>query len=314
MFIQTPKEEKMKDKDKDTQPDKKSDDKIHVSKSVFQTARDIQQQRIDEITEQERIIAEKTAAKEKKKREEYDRRIMEEKKELLRLKQGEIESSEMIHEEVAEEVVLPLRKKISNFFYHNMWWLWIFVAFVLIGGFLIYDLVTKDRPDLIVLVVANNEAVGNSQELAEYFESFTEDYNNNGEVLVSVYYMPYSDNAQLNYSNGTDTKISAEFQSAEAVIVIGGENTSDILECDDIFENLEEIYPDNPNVSGTSFNLADTDFAEKINITEAALGDDLFLSIRKPQKVLYADEEEMQETYDKDFQVFDKVIKDLSGE
>lgn len=302
----------MKDKDIETNEQQDNDEKVHVSKSVFKTAKEMQQQRLAEMEEQQRKLEQQTAERQKKKREAYERRLLEEKKELIRLKQGQVEESELIHEEAPEEIKLSPLKKISNFFYHNKWWLGIAVLFVCVGIFLIYDLVTRERPDVVVLVVANNDSVGNSSDLSEYIEQFTGDFNDNGEILASVYYMPYSDNIQKNYANGTDTKLTAQFQTADGMIVIGGDNITKILEPDEAFIDLEELFPGNPHIKGTAFYLKDTDFAEKIGLTDDAIGDDLFISFRKPQKLLAADKEDMQETYDKDFPVLEAIIEDLS--
>lgn len=287
------------------------DEKVHVSQSVFRTAKEMQQKILAEQEEQQRIMDLKIAEHEKKKRENYERRLLEEKKELIRLKQRDATESEIIQEEAPTIAKLPLKKKIVNFFYHNKWWLGIGALFFAIASFLIYDLCSKERPDLVVLVVTDNEYIGYSSELPKYVESFTEDFNGNKEILVSVYYIPYTDNYQSNYANGIDNKIAAEFQSAEAMIVIGGEKISDIMDPDDVFINLEELYPDNPNVDDYAYYLEDSAFAERIGIDKKQIGDDLFISFRKAQKRLYADEEEMQETYDKDFPVFEKIIEDL---
>ena len=304
----------MKDKEnKENKEIQQTDDKIHVSQSVFKTAKDMQQQRLAEMEEQQKKIEQEAELRRKKKQEAYERRLLEEKKELIRLKQGQIEESEIIHEEVQETVQLSPLRKISNFFYHNKWWLGFAVLFVFIAVFLIYDLATKERPDVVVLVIADNDAVGNSEELKTYIEQFSDDFNGNGEVLASVYYIKYTESSQKNYANGTDTKLTAELQSADAMIVIGGEKITDILEPDEVFVNLEELFPGNSHVEGTAFSLKDTDFAEKIGITGEELGDDLFISFRMPQKLLYTDEDEMQEAYDKDFPVFEKIIDDLSS-
>lgn len=302
----------MKDKDIDSNEQQDNAEKVHVSKSVFKTAKEMQEQRLAEMEEQQRKLEQQAAERQKKKREEYERRLLEEKKELIRLKQGQVQESELIHEETPKEIKLSPLKKISNFFYHNKWWLGIAVLFVCVGIFLIYDLVSRERPDIVVLVVADNDDVGNSSDLSEYIEQFTKDFNDNGEILASVYYMPYTDNAQKNYANGTDTKLTAELQSADGMIVIGGDNITKILEPNEAFIDLEELFPDNPHIKGTAFYLKDTDFAEKIGLTDDALGDDLFISFRKPQDLLAADEEDMQETYDKDFPVLEAIIKDLS--
>lgn len=305
-------------KDKDTKntplPEKEGDDgKIHVSKSVFKTAHELQEEMIAKQEEQQRILRQQAAEREKRKREAYERRLMEEKRELLRLKQGQAEESELIPEAVEEEETkLSLGKKISNFFYHNKWWLGLGAVFVFITCFLIFDLINRDDPDLVVMVVADNAAVGNSQGLSDYFKDFTEDFNGDGEVSVSVYYIPYTESAQKNYANGTDTKLTAEFQSANAMIVIGGELFKNNFSPDEIFIPLEDKFPDNPNVDTLYFSLENTDFASKINVTDDAVGDDLYMAFRMVQPRLYADEEEMQEAFEKDFPVFEKVVADLT--
>lgn len=302
----------MKDKSSNSKNNSNDDEKIHVSQSVFQTAKEMQDKRAAEEELQQKLLQEKIAEHEKKKREAYERRLLEEKKELLRMKQDSNAESELIHEEAPETVKLSLLKKIGNFFYHSKWWLGIGVFFVFLAAFLIYDLVSKERPDIVVLVIADNESIGYSSELPKYIESFSEDFNNNNEVLASIYYIPYSDSYQSNYANGVDNKLTVEFQSAEAMIVIGNEKTSEILEADSAFINLEELYPNNPNVDGTAYYLKNSNFADVLGLNSDAVTDDVFISFRKPQKLLYTDEEEMQETYDKDFPVFDKIINDLS--
>lgn len=305
----------MKDKDNNNNvsPQADEEEKIHVSKSVFKTAHELQQEMIAKQEEQQRLLQQQAMEREKRKREAYERRLMEEKRELLRLKQGETQESELIPEDVEEEQTkLSFGKKISNFFYHNKWWLGIGAVFIFITCFLIYDLINREDPDLVVMVVADNVAVGNSQGLSDYFEQFTEDFNDDGEVIVNVYYIPYSQSAQKNYANGTDTKLTAEFQSANSMIVIGGELFAKSFKPEEIFIPLEEKFPDNPNVDTLYFSLENTDFASKIGITDDALGDGLFMAFRMVQPRLYADEEEMQETFNKDFPVFEKVVADLT--
>ena len=293
-----------------------SDDKIHISKSVLQSAREIQQHEQEEQQRLQEELQKKLAEREKKLREEHDRRLYEEKKELIRLKQGLIEESETIHEEHEEEVKLTFGQRISNFFYHNKWWLGIGVVCVCIFSFLIYSLVTRENPDIIVLVIGENQALGEGSQLSEYVSSFADDFNGNGEVLTSVYYVAYSDSPQKNYANGVDTKMTAELQSAEAVIVIGSGKVPDILRADEVFADLETLYSGNeavlPHISGYAFILSDTPFAQRVGLSPEQIPDDWFIAIRTPRNLMYDKEEDMQETWDKDFPVLDKILNDLS--
>ena len=75
----------MKDKTKENEP--LDDDKIDVSKSVFQVNREMHEQKLAELEEKQKELERQAQEREKKKREAYERRILEEKKELIRLKQ-----------------------------------------------------------------------------------------------------------------------------------------------------------------------------------------------------------------------------------
>ncbi len=303
----------MKDKDNNNiSPQADDEEKIHVSKSVFKSAKELQQQRMNELEQQQRMLEKQAEEREKKKRQAYERRILQEKKELLRMKQEQTEESEIIDTKPEEKVELSFWKKITNFFYHNKWWLGLAVFFVCVGAFLIYDLVSRENPDLTVMIVAENDIVGNSEGLKDYLEGFTEDLNGDGEVTVSVHYVPYSDNYRKNYANGTDTKLTVEFQSANAMIVIGNSKLYSIMRADQVFVNLDELFPDNKHTDSVAFKLKDTAFAEKISVTDEAVTDDMFICLRMPQALMYTDEEEMQEAYDRDFPVFEKIIADLS--
>ncbi len=300
----------MSDKEK-RQENIKDDDKLHITKSIFQVSKEQREKAEEEEklkqAERERIIAER----QRKAQEEHDKRLEAERLELIRLKQGIIEESETIHEEHEEEVKRTFFQKIGDFFYVNKWWLGIAAIFTVIVAVLAVNLLKRPRPDMIVLVIGENYAIGTESNLAEYVESFAEDFNGNGETLVSVYYIPYTGLETKDYANGVDTNLTTELNSAHSVILIGNELTTDVL-FDDSLVDLSEIYPDNKYVNKEKFMLSGTDFAEKIGLQKSQISDDWFISIRRPKKLLYADLDEMQEVYDRDSAVFDSIIKDLS--
>lgn len=296
------------------QKDKKNidDEKLDIKKSVFQSAREIQAQRNAELQQQELEMQKQIELRKRQQQEEYDRKIQEERLELIRLKQGVIEESETIHEEAPVEIKLSLWKKITNFFYHNKWWLFLAIFFVALASYLTYTYIMRPNPDMIVLVLCDNEYIGNSAQFEDYIETFAEDFNGNGEIKVSTYYIPYSDNSYANYQTGNETKLTTEMQSAEAVIIVGGSNINPVLDPENTLVNLSEIYPDNVQVRSYGFFLKNTEFAERIGIPEEEVTGDLYIGIRKPRNLLYSDMEDMQKTYDRDFPILDKIINDLS--
>lgn len=297
--------------EKNAPADDISDEKLDIKKSVFEVNKEIRQKQLEEQARQQAELERKLEEREKRKQEAYERKILEEKKELIRLKQGIIEESEIIPEEHEAAVILSPWKKFTNFIYHNKWWLGIGILFAAIAVFLIHDLVTKPNPDIIVLVICDNYAVGEESNLQEYIESFTDDFNGNGKVLASVYYIPVTDNEFGNYGRGVDTNLTTQLQSADGVIVIGGKKLLETLGEHEIFTDIREIVPESDHIKGGYFRLKDTKFAEKIGIDPEEITSDMFIAIRKPQTLLYTKEEEMQEVYDKDLPVFEKILADI---
>lgn len=289
-----------------------SDEKIHITQSIFETNRELQKKAEEEekqrIAERERLMAER----QKRAEEARAKRLEAERLELMRLKQGIVEESETIKEEVEEKPKMTFGQKISNFFYLNKWWLGIAVVFGLIAVMLLQNFLSRPNPDIIVLVIGENYAIGEESQLKEYVETFATDSNKNGKVEASVYYVPYSGIDTKDYSNSVMTKLSAFLQSDDGAIVIGNKLAAESLKGDGVLVDLTELYPENPLVKKDKLMLKDSKFAEKIGVDKAEVTEDWFIAIRNPRKLMHTSEENMQELYDKDFPVFDAIIKDIS--
>lgn len=304
---------KEKDREKNVKSSAdKDDDRLDIKKSVFEVNKELREQRRKEEEAQQAELRRRIAEREKKRQEEYDRRIMEEKKELIRLKQGLIEESEEIHEETEEPVKLSFWKKIGNFFYHNKWWLGIAAVFVFIAGVLVHNYLTKSNPDVVILAICNTGIIGDAPDLEDYIGSMTEDFNGNGKTDGSVYYIHMTDSNAGGYATGADTKLTTEMNRAESVIVIGDSKFLELVEPEKDLVDLSEMFPDNPNIRSGRFYLKNTNFAERVGIDDKDVPYDLFITVRKPKKLLYATKEEMEETMEKDMPVLEKIIKDLS--
>ncbi len=305
----------MKYKENNRVPEADSnDEKLDIQKSVFQVNKEMRKQREEELEKQQQEIERQHAEREKQKREAYERQLQNERIELMRMKQGLIEESDTIQEEEPpEEIKLSFGKKIVNFFYHNKWWLGLGVFFVGLVIFLAYDLLSKPNPDMVILMLCPNESVSSSTYLEDYLAEFGEDTNKNGKVLVSVYYIPYSDDEYQNYTKGVTNKLTTFLNNAEGVVIIGNKQTTeDLLIPSESLVDLSKIYPDNPHVKDYYFYLKDTAFAERLGIPKSEIDDDLFFAIRQPKDIMDASKEDMQETYDQDFPVFDKIVNDLT--
>lgn len=93
-----------------------------------------------------------------------------EKRELLKLKQGIISESEVIEQDVHEQPEKQtVVKKIDNFFFRNKWFVAAGVFFAAVGFFLVYQAVTREQPDLtVILAVSDTSKAGPLSEGQRY--------------------------------------------------------------------------------------------------------------------------------------------------
>ena len=304
----------MSKKNSNNTPETENDEKLDINTSLLKSRKDVRKQREEEIARQQLEMEQNIARREKEKREAYEKKIQEERIELMRMKQGVLDEAEAtIHEEKEEEIKLTFKQKITNFFYHNKWWLGLGVFFTALAVFLTVDLLKKPNPDMTILMLCENYSVGNSVYLEDYFSQFAEDFNGNGKVLASVYYIPYTDDEVANYTSGVTGKLSAYLSSSDSVMIIGNKKTvTDLLDPKDTLVDLSKIYPDDPHVKEYFYYIKDTDFAEKIGVSPDCITSDMFFAIRNPVDPVSGVKAKLKKTYDKDFPVFDRIIKSLS--
>ena len=204
-------------------------------------------------------------------------------------------------------------KKLGDFLYHSKWWLGITVFIVGVFVFLIVDYVTKVRPDMIVLLITDDTEMQNHrQQLEEYLEQFTDDENGDGKVHVDIYPIPVSDNIDdMDYFTGNSTKLSAEFQMGEAVMVITDAKANEYIMADETLTDLSEKYTGHENIRGNGYYLRHTNFATKIDYP-GNVDRDLSIGLRAPVKTSDS-KEKMQKTYNVAEKVLLRVMDDLDN-
>lgn len=275
-------------------------------KSVLDIAREMEQQKQQEAAKARELARQA----EEERRIAYEKQLREERIELMRLKQGVIDESETIREEQEEQKKYTLREKISNFFYHNKWWLGIACFFVVVIGFIVYTTVTTVKPDLVVLLVSDDDYFNAqcSDGIEAVFEQYIADENGDGEVSVDVYYIPASeDSAVQSGYTGESTKLFAEFQMGESLIVISDSAADTFIVPDSTLDDLEPHFGDYAQTEGFRFYLSDTKFAETVG-WEEPLDEDIYIGIRKVKET-FTFKQEMQENYDIAFPALQKFVE-----
>ena len=149
-----------------------------------------------------------------------------EKRELLKLKQGIISESEVIEQDVHEQPEKQtVAKKIDNFFFRNKWFVAAGAFFAAVGFFLVYQAVTREQPDLTVILAVSDtsKAPGlyqkvNDIELA--LEKYCPDFDGNGYVHVAVYSIDLTKSGNMQYIQSNTAKFYGEIERGVAELYI----------------------------------------------------------------------------------------------
>ena len=274
--------------------------KAKKGKSFMDVYREVnERERAEELKRQSELEAAR-AERERKERDRYAEKLRQEKLELLKLKQGVI-SEEDIPSEVKAERHYTVWERVSNFFYHNKMYIIIGTAIFLILAFLVYDLVTRVKPDVTVMIIAKDDSFQFYTENIELvLERYCEDYNGDGKVDVRVFYAPavMSESQTDLYTRQSDqTKLVAEFQSGDTVIIIADmEACEEIGATEGVFSDLSEVFPDDENVAELGYMLSGTNLAEDMEYP--ALSGELFAAFREPHGGIGINEEKFRTNYE----------------
>ena len=271
-----------------------------------------EEERSRRLAEEEKLReqAENEKKLERQREKEREKRIAQERLELLQLKNGVIdESQSTIKEEHEEKTKLKGMAWISNFWYHYKYMI-IFVSFIAaVVIFITYSEIKRERPDLTILMIADNGLAQRDKELEEFFEKYTDDTDDNGYVHVSVISVPLSPNSDYQTANANSSKFFAQLQAGDAMIVITDSNT------DEEYKNLmdptlSEDFPGNKYIDELGFSFNSRVMADELKYEY--MPNDVHMSIRYPTKTMDLSLEESQENYDKSFVVFKRIVDDIT--
>ena len=287
--------------------------------SVLENMRRINEKQRQEELEAEAEREKERAEKERRERERYEKKLERDRIELIKLKQGVISEEDIPHE--AEPVKeYTVWEKIGNFFYHNKIAVIVGVIIVLLAFFLVRDIVTNKKPDVAIMIMASDSELDfRTGDIEKLLEPYCEDFNGDGEVYVRVSYLPavYSDDSLDAYFNqSAQTKLMAEFQSGDSIIVIADADTCHTVGIDNVSENgnpvepilvdMRTIYPDDENCTELGYMLSGTSFAEDIKYT--AMSDSLFIGFRLPREALGVNMEKFTANYNNALKLWDNYL------
>ena len=198
-------------------------------------------------------------------------RLLREKRELLKLKQGLVEDSDIIEVDKPQEIPeLHGWKKVENFLYHYKVPLIVGVVASLFIGYMIFDTVTKEKNDLYVLAISTTNASGiyvKQFDIEEALEQYCPDFDGNGYVHVGVNFINIStENGVNQYTDADNYKFSSEVITGDSQLYLTDEGIvkviAEMANDDELqyFLDLSEEYPDAALYDGMGLQLNTTGF------------------------------------------------------
>lgn len=284
---------------------KESEKKSNIDrpKSFLDTVREIEAADRKAELEEEARIAEERAKRQAAQRKNYEEKLKQERLELIKLKQGVITEEELEKPPAEPERTYTAWEKISNFFYHNKWYVILGLLFAALAVFLINDYVTTERPDVQSLYIAPDYDMSYfSGELTPLWSDYAQDYNGDGKKIARLYYVPTgyaNDTAASAYFAQSDrTKLMGEFQSGSSVMIIGNKYSfMSIGVLEGVFYDCRELFPDDPYAEELGYRIAGTDLMEMLGC-DTVDDSQLYAAFRKPMKTMGMSQEKMQVNFD----------------
>ncbi len=281
--------------------------------SAFENARmmEARARREAELAERDRQAKENEAAYQA--REEYARELYDERIDLMRLKQGVITDSDKVFPEQAPPKKYTISEKIGNWLYHSKWWLGIAVFCVAVGGFLVYDYVTRVEADVNLLLISNDHAIyAKSEALSDMMEQNLTDYNGDERSVASVVFVPVSKSSMEtgSFSTSYNTQLLVQMQSNMCMLVIGDTESDGYIEAEKVYAEIESLYPRYDFIDNDRILLKDTYFQEWLGMEEE-LREGAYLALRLPTAGM-SSQEDMQKAYDEALPVLESLMEQLA--
>lgn len=248
------------------------------------------------------------------------------KRELLKLKQGIIEKSDTIKEDKngygdkAVYEVVGVKNKISNFFYHYKWHVIVTAFVAAVAAFLIISTVTREKGDIRILAFAQTtETAGSlyykSMDIELALEQYTGDYDNNGYTHVDLYFMNINKDQDMNYYYTNQTKLFSEIglgvsqmyiADKASILAILGEQDEEKA-----FEDLSALYPDDPQVTDKYYyKVKGSKFAEAALYVESC-PEDMYIVVRNENFSSYnSGGNDIAEYHRRAMEVMDNIVND----
>jgi len=238
------------------------------------------------------------------------------KREILKLKQGLIEDSEIIKKDEPEVIVLRGKKKAENFWYHYKIHVLMVLLLGIMLGFFVIEALTKKRADINFLLVVSGQETGMlvqhfAEDIREAVEYFTPNFDGNRYIYAQSFPIDLTTNDPNNVISN-QTKLFGEIRSGENRLMMGDRRAFEHilgdtgLTLDYVFVDLKQIYPNNDSIiDNVFFRVKGSDFTIIAGIDEVCT-DDFYIAILNINK----NGSKQEQAHERALEVLDNIVRD----
>ncbi|MCL1880748.1 MAG: hypothetical protein FWF76_01060 [Oscillospiraceae bacterium] len=257
---------------------------------------------------------------------------MDERRELLKLKQGLVTDDETSLETHSNSDKPHIERPVgfsaimSNFYYHYKLHVFIIVFFVLVIAGLIFLTLGGEKPDLTVLFISGEHESSSffrfeGDTLQKSFEQFTPDFSGNNNIYVKCLFIDLiSEGRDPRSVHGNTVKLFGEIQGANALIFVGDRKTLEQipggetgLSVEEFYLNLYERFGEHPNiVDDFFFRIKGSSLAagEGIEFNHLPIPEDLYMVVRTNLDTARLNPNRAQDILDNAIEVVDAIMNE----
>lgn len=238
-----------------------------------------------------------------------------EKRELLKLRQGIIEESELIPQETQAVAKPTGMKAVENFFYHYKWQLIVGVFALFVITYLTVQCATREKPDLYVLAIQTKNSSGiymKQLEIEEALERYCPDFDGNGYVHVGVNCINLSTEAGVNeFTDSQQLKFSSEILTGDSQFMVCDDGIIAVIndfanEEVQFFRDFSDEYPDAVFNKGDGLQYNSTDLMEATRW--ASCPDSVGVYVRDIYANMTGNDDDAKEQRRRALEVFDNIV------
>ena len=229
--------------------------------------------------------------------------------ELLKIKQGLVENSEVItpREKTPE---LTGWEKVKNELYYAKWIILLIAFFAIVISYIVYQTVTTPKADISVLVIAKEDYSLISDRIEAGLELYTPDFDGNGKVHVDVICIP-TESTDPKLHSTYRTKLYGEITTGNTMLLLMDESAFVMLEGNDGYTAIEDergVFPDSPAVNEYGFHIRGSQFAQDSRLDTEEIKSNLILGVRKIDSVTAGTDKKANKNHDKALTVMTNIV------